>query len=106
MTTTIGIMGLFWLISTACSTGAILLLAIRCGPFWGVIALEAVAIVIGFMGFTGWTPFGHLPDVAYSWSNGSFLVSMRLGSMYIVPLILAAIGMLMAIIRKTKAAAA
>jgi len=100
-------MGLAWLISIACSACAILLLVIRRSQLWGVIiTTEAVAIIIGFMGFTGWTPLGHLPDVAYSWSNGSFLVSMRLGSLYIVPLILAAIGMLMAIIRKAKAAAA
>ena len=105
MTITIGIMGLFWLISVACSACAILLLVVRRSPLWGVImTMEAVAMIIGFMGFTGWTPFGHLPDVAYSWSNGSFMISMRLGSLYLVPLILAAIGTL--IIRKTRAAAA
>lgn len=55
--------------------------------------MGAVAVLISLMGLTGWTPLGRLPEIGWSWGDDSFLIAMRLGSAFIVPLVLALVGL-------------
>ena len=68
------------------------LFASGCQGRRAALLVAVLAALISVMGFTGRTPLGRLPDVAWSWSNDSFLISMRLGSAFILPLALAIVG--------------
>src|SRR5689334_22347501 len=90
---------IIWLFAVVCSgCGMLCSILLRRQP-WFAVTLDAVAVLVGVMGITGRTPFGRLPEIGWSWSNDSFLISMRLGSAFIVPLVLAMSGLAMLTIR-------
>jgi hypothetical protein len=61
--------------------------------------MALAAVLISVMGLSGRTPIGRLPDIAWSWSSDSFLISMRLRSTFIVPLVLALLGLAVLLVR-------
>ena len=61
--------------------------------------MAIVTLVISLMGLSGWTPVGRLPDIGYTWTNGSFQISLRLGSAFLVPLAVSMIGLVLIPVR-------
>jgi hypothetical protein len=92
MTTTVTMLGAIWFFSFLCSVCSITFALLWPRHAWAALLMAASALLISVMGLTGRTPLGRLPDIAWSWSNDSFLISMRLGSAFILPLALAIIG--------------
>ncbi|HZR16242.1 MAG TPA: hypothetical protein VFE51_02850 [Verrucomicrobiae bacterium] len=92
MTTTVTILGAIWFFTFLCSVCAITFAILWHRHAWAALLMAALAISISVMGLTGRTPLGRLPDVAWSWTNDSFLISMRLGSAFVIPLVLAIVG--------------
>jgi hypothetical protein len=88
-----------WFFSSVCSVSAIFLALKRSRHFLASILTAIVAITVGTMGFTAWSPFGLFPEIGYSWANGSFQISVRSGWFYIVPLVLGAMGLILALKR-------
>lgn len=98
---TIAALGIFWFVSFLISVCAISF-ALLLRQVWPTLLAALAAILVGAMGLSGRTPLGRLPDVAWSWSNDSFLISMRLGSAFVVPLVFAIVGLATLFIRNRK----
>jgi hypothetical protein len=101
MTTNVLLALLIWFLTCACSVVAIVL-AVLARPrylMWSLL-LALAATLVSIMGLAAWTPFGILPEVGYSWSNGSFEVSMRSGWTMVIPLVLAGVASFLAIWRR------
>src|SRR4051812_49127641 len=105
MTTELGLMGVLWLACMACAVAAIVVPFVwrRLLPL--IAATGVAALLVSTMGFFGRSPFGSLPDVGYSWSNDSFEIAVRLRSLFSVPLLLAVIGLALAILHATRQSA-
>ncbi len=102
MTTTITVLVVIWFFSFLCSVCAISLPFLLPRQLWPPLFMALAAVLISVMALSGRTPLGRLPDVAWSWSNDSFLISMRLGSAFILPLLLALVGLATLFIRNKK----
>src|SRR5438105_12236885 len=102
MTPIVLLLGIIWVISFACSVAAILLLVLSPGRSRWALVMALAAVVVSGMAFIGRTPFGRLPEVGYSWSNGSFEISLRLGSLYLAPLVVGAVALLMGLWKRRK----
>jgi hypothetical protein len=101
MPTTITILGIIWFVGFVCSVCAISF-AFLLQRLWPTLLVALAAILVGAMGLSGRTPLGRLPDVAWSWSNDSLLISMRLASAFVLPLLLAIVGLATLLIRNRK----
>jgi hypothetical protein len=60
-------------------------------------ALAFAAISVSCMGLTAWTPFGVFPEFGYSWSNGPIEIAIRSGWLFVIPLVVAAFGVFLAL---------
>lgn len=100
MTTEIEMVGAIWLACLAGSACAIVLTLACPSLFRWSLTIAATATVVSSMGFTGWTPIGRFPNLAYTWSNDSFQFSIRLGSLYLLPLAFAVAGLVVAMWNK------
>jgi hypothetical protein len=100
MTTTVTLLGTIWLFCFVCSICAISFQFLMPRHSWPALFMALAAALISVMGISGRTPFGRLPDIAWSWTNDSFLISVRLGWTFIVPLVLAIVGLAMLLVRK------
>jgi hypothetical protein len=98
--TPITLIGASWFFGFVCSVCAISFPFLLPRHRWPALFMGLAAVLISLMGLSGRTPLGRLPDLGWSWSNDSFLISVRLGSTFILPLVLAIVGLAMLLVRK------
>jgi len=102
MTTNILLAVVILFLTFTCSVVAITLAFLaRPGQLIWPLLLALIALFVSTMGLTAWTPFGSFPEVG--WTNGE--VSIRSGPLFLVPLVLGAIALPVAVWRRRKYAA-
>src|SRR5689334_6640378 len=93
MTTNLVLALFIWLLTCACSVLAVALAFLaRSGRLRCSMLFASAAILVSIMGLAAWTPFGFFPEFGYSWSNGSFAITVRSGWLFLVPLALAVVA--------------
>jgi hypothetical protein len=100
MTTIILLVVVLWILACASSLAAIVFtFAARIRHLWWAIFLAVTATVISMMGLTGRTPFGFFPEIDYyyTWASGASHILVRSGWLFVVPLVLGAVALVMAI---------
>ena len=89
---------LIYLLTCASSVSAVALALVERPRYLGFSAVLAfAAILVSSMGVTAWTPFGVFPEFGYGWSNGPIEISVRSGWLFVIPLVLAALGAFLAL---------
>jgi hypothetical protein len=95
VTTEIEMLGVIWLACMAGSACAMVLTLTCPRLFRWSLTMAFTAMMVSSTAFTGWTPIGRFSNLAYTWSNDSFQFSIRLGSLYLPPLVLAVPGLVL-----------
>jgi len=87
----VAFLGAIWLFSVL--AGAFAIRASSRQSLWRFWVLFLVALGIGAVGF--WTPFSFWPELAYTWANDSFSITIVFSWFFLAPMALAGVALLL-----------